>query len=76
MTKIFEKQRTLKSELSELDTNLQKKRKDFEVETNSIMQVGKRALFKISKVTSEFILTLSRTFNAFNKIIGKIPKSD
>ncbi|CAG8522983.1 5640_t:CDS:2, partial [Acaulospora morrowiae] len=34
LDKIFEKQRTLISELSELDANLQKKQKDLEVETN------------------------------------------
>ncbi|CAG8557633.1 5575_t:CDS:10 [Diversispora eburnea] len=51
LTKIFEKQRTLKSELSELDANLQKKRKDLEVETNSIMQG--RFLTEINTITAE-----------------------
>ncbi|RHZ76469.1 hypothetical protein Glove_197g7 [Diversispora epigaea] len=51
LTKIFEKQRTLKSELSELDANLQKKRKDLEVETNSIMQG--RFLTQINAITAE-----------------------
>ena len=46
LDKIFEKQRTLMSELSELDANLQKKQKDLEVETNSIMKV----CFKYRKI--------------------------